>query len=150
MAEGVPGSGDEVVLYTTDDGLAKVQLRALDGTAWLTQAQIAELFQVTPQAVTQHIRAVYAEAELTEEATCNDYLQVRFEGLREISSNLRHYRLEAVLAVGKLSMSARCCLTPERSAGQRLRREPSKSMTSSTPGAWNGRNRPLPLILRMS
>ncbi len=100
MAEGVPGSGDEVVLYTTDDGLAKVQLRALDGTAWLTQAQIAELFQVTPQAVTQHIRAVYAEAELTEEATCNDYLQVRFEGGREVQRMLQHYNLDMILAIG--------------------------------------------------
>lgn len=96
----VPEASGEVVLYTTDDGLATVQLRAVDGTAWLAQRGIAELFQVTPQAITQHIAAIYAERELTEEATCNDYLQVRSEGGREVRRTVRHYNLDVILAVG--------------------------------------------------
>lgn len=95
-----PDANGEIVLYTTDDGLANVQLRAINGTAWLTQAQIAELFQVTSQAITQHIRAIYAEGELAEEATCNDYLQVRTEGTREVTRTVRHYNLDVILAIG--------------------------------------------------
>ncbi len=67
---------------------------------WLTQALIAELFQVTPQNVTLHLKAIFAEGEIDEAATCKDYLQVRSEGGREVSRKLRHYSLPAILAVG--------------------------------------------------
>jgi hypothetical protein len=55
----------------------------------MTQAQIAELFQTTPQNVTLHLKAIFAEGELDEGATCKDYLQVRQEGSREVSRSLR-------------------------------------------------------------
>ena len=90
----------EIVLYTTDDGASRIQLRAVDGTAWLTQAQISELFQTTTQAITQHISAIYSEGELEEGATCNDYLQVRIEGGRAVRRSLKHYNLDVILAVG--------------------------------------------------
>src|SRR5476649_2288580 len=61
-------------------------------------SSLAELFQTTPQNVTLHLKAVFAEGELAEAATCKDYLQVRSEGGREVSRQLRHYRLEAILA----------------------------------------------------
>jgi len=92
--------GGELLLYQTEDGQTRVECRFEEGTIWLTQAQIAELFQTTPQNVTLHLKAIFAEGELTEAATCKEYLQVRREGIRKISRNLRHYRLEAVLAVG--------------------------------------------------
>ena len=94
------GASGELVLYTSEDGLAHVQLRAVDGSAWVTQAQLAELFQTTTQAMTQHIATIYAEGELSEQATCNDYLQVRQEGSREVRRNLKHYNLDVILAVG--------------------------------------------------
>jgi hypothetical protein len=90
----------ELILYQTEDGQTRIQCRFDDETLWLTQAQIAELFQTTPQNVTLHLKAIYAEGELQESATCKDYLQVRQEGIRAVSRQLRHYRLEAVLAVG--------------------------------------------------
>jgi hypothetical protein len=95
-----PSSGNDFLLYQTEDGRTRIQCRFADETLWLTQAQIAELFQTTPQNVTIHLKAIYAEGELDEGATCKDYLQVRQEGSREVSRNLRHYRLEAILAVG--------------------------------------------------
>jgi hypothetical protein len=95
-----PQSKSEMVFYQTEDGRTRVECRFEEGTLWLTQAQIAELFQTTPQNVTLHLGAVYEEGELDEAATCKDYLQVRQEGARRVSRNLRHYRLEAVLAVG--------------------------------------------------
>ena len=90
----------EIILYQTEDGRTRVQCRFDDETLWLTQAQIAELFQTTPQNVTLHLKTIFAEGELAESATCKDYLQVRAEGGREVTRKLRHYRLEAILAVG--------------------------------------------------
>jgi len=90
----------EFILYQTEDGRTRVQCRFDDETLWLTQAQIADLFQTTPQNVTLHLKAVFAEGELDEVATCKDYLQVRPEGGRKVTRKLRHYRLEGILAVG--------------------------------------------------
>ena len=96
--EALPQS--EFILYQTEDGRTRVQCRFDDETLWLTQAQIADLFQTTPQNVTLHLKAIFAEGELAEAATCKDYLQVRPEGGREVTRKLRHYRLEAIIAVG--------------------------------------------------
>lgn len=90
----------QILLYPRGDGSPSLEVR-LDGeTVWLAQAQMAELFQTTPQNITLHLKAIYAEGELDEAATCKDYLQVRPEGKRKVSRNLRRYRLEAILAVG--------------------------------------------------
>jgi hypothetical protein len=89
-----------IILYQTEDGRTRIQCRFESETLWLTQAQMAELFQTTPQNVTLHLKAIFAEGELVEAATCKDYLLDRFEGGREVSRKLRHYSLEAILAVG--------------------------------------------------
>ena len=90
----------ELILFQTEDGRTRIECRFVDETVWLTQRLMAELFQVTPQNITMHLKAIYAEGELSEEATCKEYLQVRTEGNREVSRMVRHYRLEAILAVG--------------------------------------------------
>jgi hypothetical protein len=90
----------EIIIYQTEDGRTRIQCRLENETLWLTQAQIAELFQTTPQNVTLHLKSIFAEGELDEVTTCKDYLQVRREGKREVSRNLRYYRLEAILSVG--------------------------------------------------
>jgi hypothetical protein len=99
---GNPGtpSGSEMILYQTEDAQTRIEVRLEGNTVWLTQAQMAELFQTTPQNITLHLRAIYDEGELVEGATCKDYLQVRREGAREVQRSLRHYNLEAILAVG--------------------------------------------------
>ena len=97
----------ELILYRTDDGGTAVQLRAEDGTVWLTQADIAALFGTTPQNITQHTKAIYAEGELTEAATCKELLQVRREGFREVGRSLKHYSLEMILSIGYRVRSAR-------------------------------------------
>ncbi len=82
------------------DGATRLQVR-LDGqTVWLTQAGLAELYQTTPQNVTQHIKAIYDEGELSQEGTCKEYLQVRDEGARQVRRKLKHYSLDMILAVG--------------------------------------------------
>jgi hypothetical protein len=90
----------EIIQYQTEDGVTVVRLQARDGNVWLSQADIAELFQVTPQAVTKHIRSIYEDEELEESATCNDYSQVRTEGRREVVRLIAHYNLPMIMAVG--------------------------------------------------
>ena len=70
----------EFLLYQTEDGRTRIQCRLEGETLWLTQAQIAELFQTTPQNVTPHLKAIFAEGELTEAATCKGALQVHAVG----------------------------------------------------------------------
>lgn len=88
------------LLYQTEDGRTRVEVRFDGDTAWLTQAALAELYQTTPQNITQHIAAIYGEGELDEAATCKPYLQVRTEGTRQIQRSLKHYSLAMILAVG--------------------------------------------------
>ncbi len=97
----------EFLLYQTEDAQTRVQVRFQDGGIWLTQAQLADLYQCSPQNITQHIRAIYESGELTEEATCKPYLQVRLERGRQVSRSLKHYNLEMVLGVGYRAKSHR-------------------------------------------
>ncbi|MEI7892264.1 MAG: virulence RhuM family protein [Myxococcales bacterium] len=90
----------ELLLYQTEDGRTRIECRFEGETVWLTQALLAELFQTTPQNITQHLGDLYAEGELDEGATCKSFLQVRTEGARQVTRSLRFYNLEAILAVG--------------------------------------------------
>ena len=89
-----------IILYQIEDGRTRIQCRFENETIWLTQALIAELFQVTLQNVTRHLMAIFKEGELDESAICKDYLQARREGKRDVSRTLRHYSLPAILTVG--------------------------------------------------
>ena len=100
MGKGFRAGSGEIILYSTEDGRAQIQLRAEGGTVWLTQAQMAELFATSPQAITQLIRSIYRDGELAEQATCKDILQVRTEGVRQVRRTLKAYSLDAILAVG--------------------------------------------------
>ncbi|MCW2001945.1 hypothetical protein FHY30_000638 [Xanthomonas arboricola] len=100
-----PAKEGELLIYAAAEGGIRVLLAG--ETVWLTQAQIAGLYQTTPQNITQHLKAIYAEGELDETATCKDYLQVRQEGERTVSRRPKHYSLEAILAVGYRVRSAR-------------------------------------------
>ncbi len=93
-------SGSEIILYQTDDGRTRVQCRFDGETLWLTQAQIAELFQTSIPNINLHLKAIYAEGELPEDATIKSYLIVRSEGTRQVSREVLHYSLPAILAVG--------------------------------------------------
>jgi hypothetical protein len=90
----------EFLLYTTEDGKSRVECRFENETIWLSQALIAELFETTPQNITLHLKALVEDGEIDLEATCKDYLQVRSEGKREVKRQVKHYNLEAILAIG--------------------------------------------------
>jgi len=95
-----PSPASDLILYQTEDGKTRIQCRFEDESLWLTQAQMADLFQTTPQNITQHIKAIYEEGELREDSTCKPLLQVRSEGGRQVKRQLSHYSLPVILAVG--------------------------------------------------
>ncbi|WP_374682488.1 virulence RhuM family protein [Accumulibacter sp.] len=90
----------EFILYQTEDGRTRIQCRFDDETLWLTQIQIAELFQTTVPNINLHLKAIYAEGELAAEATIKSHLIVRHEGSRQVSRPVLHYSLPVILAVG--------------------------------------------------
>jgi len=83
----------DVIIYTTEDGTTKIDLRLDNGTVWLSQLQIAELFQTTKQNISKHIQAIYDDQELDDKATVNHQLTVQKEGEREVSREITLYSL---------------------------------------------------------
>ncbi len=106
MADETPPRS-ELLLYQTEDGRTRIQGRFADGTIWLTQAQMAELFQTSVPSINLHLKAIYAKAELTEAATLKPYLLVRTEGTRQVSRHVMHYSLPVIIAVGSRLRSQR-------------------------------------------
>ena len=90
----------EFLIYRTEDGSVKLDVRLQDETLWMTQKLMAELFQVKPQNITIHLKNIYAEGELTEEATCKEFLQVQKEGSRLVERRQKFYNLDAIISVG--------------------------------------------------
>src|SRR5690625_4009621 len=90
----------DILIYQTEDGNTKIDVRLEDETVWMTQKGIAELYQTTPQNITLHIKNIYEELELAEKAICKDYLQVQKEGSREVKRKTLHYNLDMIIAIG--------------------------------------------------
>jgi len=91
---------NKIIIYNTEDGKAKINLRLEDETVWLNQLQIAELFQTTKQNISKHIKAILEDGELSEDSTVNYQLTVQKEGNREIERNIAVYNLDMILAIG--------------------------------------------------
>lgn len=89
-----------LILYQTEDGRTRIQCRFENETLWLTQVQIAKLFQTSVPNINLHLKAIYAEGELAAEATIKSHLMVRLEGARQVSRPVLHYSLPVILAVG--------------------------------------------------
>jgi hypothetical protein len=93
-------NNSQFLIYQTENGETKIDVRFQDETVWLTQKTMAELFQVKPQNITMHLKNIYAEGELSEEATCKEFLQVQTEGKREVKRKQKFYNLDAIISVG--------------------------------------------------
>ena len=96
----VPPTGGEVLVYRTEDGTIRLDVRLEDETVWLTQQMMAELFQSSKQNISHHIQAIYEEGELEPEATVKKYLTVRREGNRDVRRELEYYNLDMIISVG--------------------------------------------------
>lgn len=90
----------EVVIYQTDDGDTKIDVRFVDETVWLTQQQMAELFQSSRTNIVEHIQHIYEEDELDEKSTCRNFRQVRMEGNRQVAREIPHYNLDMIISLG--------------------------------------------------
>lgn len=90
----------DLILYTSDDGSTRLDLRVEGGTIWLTQGEIAELFQTTKQNVSLHAQNIFADGELTPAATVKESLTVQTEGKRTVKRTVSLYNLDLILAVG--------------------------------------------------
>jgi len=90
----------EIIIYQTQNGLVKIDVLKDSETVWLTQMQMAELFQTTKQNVSLHINNILKDGELGTSATVKENLTVQSEGTREIKRNVKYYNLDMILAVG--------------------------------------------------
>ena len=90
----------EIILYQSEDGLTKIDVRFEDETVWLTQQQMAELFQSSRSNIVEHIQHIYEEGELYEAATCRKFRQVRTEGSRQVARELPYYNLDMIISLG--------------------------------------------------
>ena len=91
---------NDLIIYNTEDGKAKINLKLEDGTIWLSQLEIAELFQSSKQNISKHIKAILSDGELDEKSTVNYKLTVQKEGKREIKRKVAYYNLDMILAIG--------------------------------------------------
>ena len=95
-----PEPDSDLILYQTEDGRTRIQCRFENETVWLTQQQMAELFQTTQQNVSLHVRNIYEEGELSEKATHKESLSVRQEGARSVQRRVEFYNLDVIISVG--------------------------------------------------
>ena len=93
-------SKSELILYQTEDGKIRIEVRLQDESVWLSQRLMAELFQTSPQNITIHLKNIFNEGELDEMATCKDFLQVQIEGNRPVERKQRFYNLDVIISVG--------------------------------------------------
>jgi len=93
-------ANNPMAIFKTEDNNIAVDVRLDDETVWLTQQQIAELFQSSRTNIVEHIKYIYEDGELDSEATCRDFRQVRIEGKRKVTRTLPHYNLDMILSVG--------------------------------------------------
>lgn len=91
---------NEVIIYNTEDGKARISLHLQDGNLWLNQMEIAELFQTSKQNISKHIKAIFSDGELDERSTVNYQLIVQNEGKRSVNRKMAYYNLDMVLAIG--------------------------------------------------
>ena len=91
---------NDVILYKTDDGKSAIELHLDNGTVWLSQQELAELFQTSKQNISKHIKAIFEDGELSEEATVNYKLTVQNEGTRTVERKLAYYNLDMILVIG--------------------------------------------------
>ena len=93
-------NNNEILIYQSENGITKIDVTFMDETVWLSQQQMAELFQTSRTNVVEHIKHIYEEGELDEESTCRKFRQVRKEGNREVARELPFYNLDMIISLG--------------------------------------------------
>ena len=91
----------EILIYSSDDGVTKIDVRLEDETVWLTQQQLADLYHTSKSNVSEHITNIFKEGELDEAATVRKFRTVQIEGGRNVERNLLHYNLDMIISLGR-------------------------------------------------
>ena len=91
---------NQIIIYEGDDGGSRVEVKFEGETAWLTQAQLVELFQSSKANISEHIKNIYTEQELSPQATVRKFRTVQKEGVREVSRDIEHYNLDLIISLG--------------------------------------------------
>ena len=118
----------EILIYQSEDGLTKLEVKIQDETVWLTQQQMADLFQTSRTNVVEHISHIYEEFELDENSTCRKFRQVRKEGNREVSREMPYYNLDMIISLG-YRVKSRIATNFRRWATERLKEYMIKGFT---------------------
>ena len=93
-------NNNNIVIYQTDDGMTKIDVKLEDETVWLSQQQMAELFSTSRTNIIEHINNIYAEEELDKNSTCQNFRQVRIEGNRTVNREIPYYNLDMIISLG--------------------------------------------------
>ncbi len=132
---------NNIIIYQDENGITKVNVRFADEDVWLTQSQLAEIYDTTQQNVALHIKNVYADGELVDsEATHKKYLLVRQEGSRQVQRNIDHYNLDMIIALG-YRVQSQVATRFRRWATQRLHEYIQKGFTMDDERLKQGGNR---------
>ena len=91
---------NKIIIYQTEDGQTQIDVRLENETVWLTQAQMAELFQTDRTSIVRHINNIYKVEELDRESTCAKIAQVQIEGKRTVKRNIPYFNLDMIISVG--------------------------------------------------
>lgn len=91
---------NNIILYQDENGITKVSVRFSNEDLWLTELQIAEIYDTSRQNINQHIANIFKDGELAENATCKKFLRVQTEGKRQVERNIDHYNLDMIIAIG--------------------------------------------------
>jgi hypothetical protein len=91
---------NKIIIYQTEDGQTQIDVRLENETVWLTQAQMAELFETDRTSIVRHINNIYKDDELEREATCAKIAQVQTEGKRQVTRTIPYFNLDMIISVG--------------------------------------------------
>jgi len=95
-----PNINSELILYQSEDGTTKIEVRLDNETVWLSQAQLGDLFQKSKATISEHIKNIYEENELDEMATVRKFRTVQLEGKRDVEREIEFYNLDVIISVG--------------------------------------------------
>lgn len=129
-----------IIIYQDEDGVTKVNVRFSDEDVWLTQNQLAEIYDTTQENISMHIKNIYEDKELDENRTYKKYLLVRQEGNRQVKRNIDHYNLDVIIALG-YRVQSQIATRFRRWATERLHEYIQKGFTMDDERLKQGGNR---------
>jgi hypothetical protein len=97
----------DIVIYQTQDGLTQINVKFEDETVWLTQAQLVELYQTSKSNISEHIKHIFEEGELSEDSTVRNFRTVQIEGTRKVEREVEHYNLYMIFSAWLLNKEAK-------------------------------------------